>query len=284
MRILHLDLRAFGPFTNVAIDLSQGEEGLHVLYGPNEAGKSSALRAWSRCSSASRRDRPTTSSTPIRICGSGPRCPTAAPPLAFLRRKRRRTRLSARTTLPRWTIQRWRPSWAAWTAICSGPCSVSATRSWSKEARRSWAARATWASSCLLPGRVLPISRPFSPNWKTMPPNYSSPRIDAEDQSEPQGPRRGRKKIRQGQLPSEEWEFHQRSLGEARARRKEMDDRLLTLQTENNRLARIRQALPVIGRQRDAPAPRFVAGRPGPRAGLCRAAPQRSQRPGCCPH
>ena len=45
MRILKLNLIAFGPFEDVAIDLSQGNHGLHIIYGPNEAGKSSALRA-----------------------------------------------------------------------------------------------------------------------------------------------------------------------------------------------------------------------------------------------
>jgi len=45
MKILRLDLSAFGPFTDVVLNLSEGREGLHVIYGPNEAGKSSALRA-----------------------------------------------------------------------------------------------------------------------------------------------------------------------------------------------------------------------------------------------
>lgn len=45
MKLLELDLIAFGPFTRVVLDLSGGSEGLHLLYGPNEAGKSSALRA-----------------------------------------------------------------------------------------------------------------------------------------------------------------------------------------------------------------------------------------------
>ncbi len=45
MKILELQLRAFGPFTQHCLDLSAGEQGLHVVYGPNEAGKSSALRA-----------------------------------------------------------------------------------------------------------------------------------------------------------------------------------------------------------------------------------------------
>ncbi|MGO9113728.1 MAG: AAA family ATPase [Thermoguttaceae bacterium] len=45
MRILRLDLRAFGPFSGVTLDLAAGNEGFHLVYGPNEAGKSSALRA-----------------------------------------------------------------------------------------------------------------------------------------------------------------------------------------------------------------------------------------------
>ena len=45
MRILRLDLLAFGPFTGLSLDLAAAGDGLLVLYGPNEAGKSSALRA-----------------------------------------------------------------------------------------------------------------------------------------------------------------------------------------------------------------------------------------------
>ena len=45
MKILFFDLKAFGPFTDKPIDLSKGSEGFHILYGPNEAGKSAALRA-----------------------------------------------------------------------------------------------------------------------------------------------------------------------------------------------------------------------------------------------
>ena len=46
MRLLALKLTAFGPFTNGVIDFdSVDAPGLHVVYGPNEAGKSAALRA-----------------------------------------------------------------------------------------------------------------------------------------------------------------------------------------------------------------------------------------------
>ncbi|MEX2168087.1 MAG: AAA family ATPase [Pirellulales bacterium] len=42
MRIETLELRAFGPFTDCTVTLCPG---MNILYGPNEAGKSSALRA-----------------------------------------------------------------------------------------------------------------------------------------------------------------------------------------------------------------------------------------------
>ncbi|MBK1643179.1 chromosome segregation protein SMC [Thiocapsa imhoffii] len=45
MKVLELELRAFGPFSGCQLDLSPGAHGLHLVYGPNEAGKSSALRA-----------------------------------------------------------------------------------------------------------------------------------------------------------------------------------------------------------------------------------------------
>lgn len=44
MRIDRLELAAYGPFTGVEIELARSA-GLHVVFGPNEAGKSSALRA-----------------------------------------------------------------------------------------------------------------------------------------------------------------------------------------------------------------------------------------------
>lgn len=45
MRINSIYLDAFGPFTGTILDFSGGSEGLHIVYGQNEAGKSSVLRA-----------------------------------------------------------------------------------------------------------------------------------------------------------------------------------------------------------------------------------------------
>lgn len=47
MKILNLKLQAVGPFSGVELDFSARDRGLNLIYGPNEAGKSSALRALS---------------------------------------------------------------------------------------------------------------------------------------------------------------------------------------------------------------------------------------------
>jgi uncharacterized protein YhaN len=45
MKFQQLRLIAYGPFSNRTLNFSGGEANLHVIYGPNEAGKSSSLRA-----------------------------------------------------------------------------------------------------------------------------------------------------------------------------------------------------------------------------------------------
>jgi len=45
MKLNQLDLIAFGPFDDVSLDLRSGKPGLHVIYGDNEDGKSTMLRA-----------------------------------------------------------------------------------------------------------------------------------------------------------------------------------------------------------------------------------------------
>jgi len=45
MRIDRLNLIAYGPFSDKSLNLSDGASGLHLIYGDNEAGKSTSLRA-----------------------------------------------------------------------------------------------------------------------------------------------------------------------------------------------------------------------------------------------
>jgi uncharacterized protein YhaN len=45
MKILNMHLIAFGPFTDLDLGFTGNQIGMQIIYGPNEAGKSSALRA-----------------------------------------------------------------------------------------------------------------------------------------------------------------------------------------------------------------------------------------------
>ncbi|MBL1294154.1 MAG: AAA family ATPase [Thiotrichales bacterium] len=45
MKIQKLEMQAFGPFTDKSLEFNCAQGGLHIVYGPNEAGKSSSLRA-----------------------------------------------------------------------------------------------------------------------------------------------------------------------------------------------------------------------------------------------
>jgi len=45
MRLKRLDLKAFGPFTERTLEFNSKAPGLHIIFGPNESGKSSSLRA-----------------------------------------------------------------------------------------------------------------------------------------------------------------------------------------------------------------------------------------------
>jgi uncharacterized protein YhaN len=45
MKLRELNLIAFGPFSDSCIDLSHGDQAVQMIYGPNEAGKSSSLLA-----------------------------------------------------------------------------------------------------------------------------------------------------------------------------------------------------------------------------------------------
>lgn len=44
MKIKKIDFKAFGPFTDQSLNFNSEIPGLHIIFGPNEAGKSSALR------------------------------------------------------------------------------------------------------------------------------------------------------------------------------------------------------------------------------------------------
>jgi len=96
VRIQQLHLQAFGSFTDRTLDFSGGDEGLHVVYGPNEAGKSTALRAlvaWLYGIDARSPDDHLHDYPQLRIGGELARADGSS--LAFVRRKGRKNTLLA---------------------------------------------------------------------------------------------------------------------------------------------------------------------------------------------
>jgi uncharacterized protein YhaN len=88
MRIDRLDLLAFGRFTDTSLDLSDGDQGLHVIYGNNEAGKSTSLRAlvaWLFGIPARTTDNFIHANPQLRL--GGRLRPASGHPLEFVRRK-----------------------------------------------------------------------------------------------------------------------------------------------------------------------------------------------------
>lgn len=70
MRLRHLSLDYFGHFTGKAYDFGdgQGASDFHVIYGPNEAGKTTTMEAVLRLLYGFPRARPMISSTSARFC------------------------------------------------------------------------------------------------------------------------------------------------------------------------------------------------------------------------
>ena len=88
MRIDRLDLLAYGLFTEQSLDLTEGNSGLHLIYGDNEAGKSTSLRAliaWLFGVRATTKDNFLHSNPQLRI--GGQLCLTDGTTIEFTRKK-----------------------------------------------------------------------------------------------------------------------------------------------------------------------------------------------------
>lgn len=94
MRLLRFSLHAFGPFSETELDLSgPARGGLHVIFGLNEAGKSTALRAVSALLFGIGERTLDAHSHPARELRLGALLEEGGRQLAFLRRKRRKDSL-----------------------------------------------------------------------------------------------------------------------------------------------------------------------------------------------
>ena len=251
MKILRLDLIAFGPFTDLSLDLAG--DGLQILYGPNEAGKSSALRALRQLLYGIPVRSPDDFVHPyrkMRIGGLLRHSDGAR--VEVVRRKANKNALRdgnddrpveegrfrrflggidedvfatmfgiGHEDLVRGGEEIVQGGGDVGQALFAAGSGISDLRRVQKELRDQAEALFTPAAS------TREINRAISTFRET------------------------RKALREAQLPGRDWERHDTALREAVERRESVDRELGARETERNRLARIRDALPLIARRQD---------------------------------
>ena len=253
MKILTLNLRAFGPFTDVEIDLSEGTEGLHLVYGPNEAGKTCALRALEQLLFGIPGNSPDNFVHPYpklrigaKLLGRDGR------QLEFFRRKgTKRTLLGPddRTPLDDGVLQDFlggldRPTFTAMFGIGHQRL----------EAGGRDMARGGGELGQSLFGAGAGIA-----NLRAVRESLDG---EADDLFTPRGSRPAinrclaelkavRKTIRDAQLPAARWLEHENALQKANERLAEVESRLADLSRQRSRCERIHDALPLVGRRKE---------------------------------
>jgi uncharacterized protein YhaN len=253
VKLLKLDLRAFGPFTDVSLDLSAGSEGLHVIYGPNEAGKSSALRALEQMLfgiPARSADDFLHSYQNLRIGATLQM--GGKPPIGFLRRKGAKNTLLGpdnTTPLDEGLLKPFlggmdRELFATMFGIGHEQLVEGGKQLVSGSGNVGQVLFAAGSGIADLQQVVASLEKQANELYvrkgQTRRINES---LKALDES--------RKKLRQSQLPSDEWVAHDRALRDARKRRGEIEEQLSARQAERNRLARIGRAIPAIARRKE---------------------------------
>ncbi len=253
MKILRLDLRAFGPFTDVELDLSGGREGLHLIYGPNEAGKSSALRALRQLLfgiDQQTRDRFVHEYARLRVGGTLRR--NSGDELAFLRRKGNKKVLRTPDDAADLDDDALDPYLAGidlvrYETLFSldhdrlvsggedilkgkgdvGTLVFGAGTDLSRLLKLRSKLEADAASLFRPRGEIYPLNRSLSQFQEA------------------------RKAISEALIRSEEWVEHRRLLDEAEAEGERIDGELDDLRRQKSRLERIHQALPDVAQRRD---------------------------------
>lgn len=253
MKILRLDLRAFGPFTDVVLDLSGGQEGLHLIYGPNEAGKSSALRALRQMLfgiDPRTSDRFLHDYDKLRVGGTLRR--SNGVELAFVRRKGNKKVLRSPDESNDLDDDALDPFLGGIDAIryetffsldhgrlLSGGRDVLAGKG---DAGTLIFGAGTDLGHLLKLRKTLDENAAalFRPRGETYPLNRSLAKFQEASQA-----------ISAALIRSEAWVGHRRGLEEAQARRDRVEAEWSELQRRKSRLERIRQALPDIAQRRD---------------------------------
>jgi len=252
MKILQLKLLAFGPFSGDLIDLSGGEQGLHMVCGPNEAGKSSALRAIRQMlygieeRSADNFIHPYAK---MRIGGVLRHSDGAE--IELIRRKGRVNTLRAsddETPLDEGLFQRFLAGIDESVFLTMFGIGHADLERGGEEIVKGGGdiGQALFAAGAGISDlREIQISLQaraealFTPSASKRPINEAISRF-----------RQNQKNLREAQLPGKEWEKHDEALRAALKRREQADIKLQKKQTEQHRLERIGEALPLISRRK----------------------------------
>ena len=252
MKILELSLQAFGPFTDVTLDFSGGREGLHLVHGPNEAGKSSALRALRQALFGFPVQSPDDFLHSYQKLRVGMRLRDGdGGELAFVRRKGAKNTLLAAdgaTPLPD----------SALAKVLGGVTEPSSAGRFALDHDELVAGGKSILQGAGELGQLLfqaggglkdllEVQRGLDRELESLfKPTGAKPRINAglAELKEAKG------LVREGSLPSTEWVEHDAALRRAAGQLEQVEGRLEAARAEKRRLERIADALPVLARRR----------------------------------
>jgi len=253
MKIREIRLIAFGPFNDVRIDLSGGKEGLHIIYGPNEAGKSSALRALKHMLYGIPErslDDFLHPYTKMRVGAAIQR--KDGDILEFVRRKGRSNTLRAaddKTVLDESILHRFLSGVNA--DIFSTMFGI-AHADLVRGGREIIQGGGSMGQIIFAAGSGVANLREIQQDLQSeadqfFRPSGQKPRInDALGNLN-----KNRKALREAQLPGQEWIKHDQALREAQEHIHIVNQNLTDKQRDRHRLERIREALPIIARRRE---------------------------------
>jgi len=251
VKILRLDLLAFGPFTDQTLSLDGGRYGLHLVHGPNEAGKSSTLRAlrqWLYGIPHNSTDSFLHPNTKLRIGGLLENA--AGQRLEFVRRKGR-----GNTLLGPDDAQPVDP--ARLDAMLGGVDENAFSQRFGidyAELRKGGAAivrGSELGETLFAAGAGIADVRQVQAQIETemqelFKPGGSNPRINVALKRW----KEASDAVKAAQLPTSEWSNVDKQLRDDQRRQQQIDEQLRRQRSEKSRLERIDQALPRIGRRK----------------------------------
>ena len=261
LKILRLDLIAFGPFTNTSLDFGPGD-GLHVVHGPNEAGKSSSLRALSGLFfgiPARSTDGFQHANADLRIGGE---CEARdGTRLRFIRRKGNTKTLRSpddSEVIDEGRLQRLLGGIDQDTFLSQFGIDHDELRRGGQAVVNGQGdlAELLFAAATGVVGLRAVKTRLDADAEKLFKPRGSSQTISVALK----GFEEARKAIRESVLPTEDWLKHEKALRDEEARHAEIKDKLTEFRAEASRLERIEKSLPLIAQLRAARAEQDALG------------------------